>query len=362
MAAATRRTAMKLDARLEALRIPASVKPISDIPSPQVDLKCDDPLVALMASPEFNSANEYFFHNSVASRSLVTPQAQALLYCLIRNLRPDHVLEIGAFRAGTTEAICRGLHANDNGMLHSVDPFRGEHIKLVFKLWPPALLRRVQLYEMDSMAFYMEMANAAVHPDIVFVDGNHDYEFALYDIGAGARAIRPGGFIFIDNVSQVGPFFAARDFLAANPGWRELGSSVHDYNREKAFDRARTTISETDFIVLRAPATYLVADRPVNFGVEIWRHSSVAGIRLKFLPPRQPGKLIVQVVFRGFGTSLAETWAEATAELTPTMEELSIAFSEPPQIAGDFTTFRVEPWLIWRGDEPLQLTRPPEPY
>ena len=80
------------------------------------------------------------------------------------------------------------------------------------------------------MDFYMEMERQSVRPGVVFVDGNHDYEFALFDIGRAAKYMTPGGFIFVDNVAQPGPFFAARDFLSANPGWREIG------------DRPRATI------------------------------------------------------------------------------------------------------------------------
>ena len=83
------------------------------------------------------------------------------------------------------------------------------------------------------------MERQHIHPELVFVDGNHDYEFAFFDIACGARTIAPGGFIVVDNIAQPGPFFAARDFLAANPDWRELGTAATDYNRDKAFDRRR---------------------------------------------------------------------------------------------------------------------------
>ena len=106
---------------------------------------------------------------------------------------------------------------------------------------------------MSSMDFYMEMERQSVRPGVVFVDGNHDYEFALFDIGRAAKYMTPGGFIFVDNVAQPGPFFAARDFLSANPGWREIGGSTEGHNASLSFDRKRSAIPDTDFIVLRAP-------------------------------------------------------------------------------------------------------------
>jgi hypothetical protein len=36
--------------------------------------------------------------------------------------------------------------------------------------------------------------------------------------------------------------------------------------------------------------------------------------------------------------------------------------TEPLSIAGQFDRYIVEPWLAWRGDAPLELSCPPEPY
>lgn len=357
-----RQQAARLDIHLNCLDQPIAIKAIADIPVPHVDLASDDPIAAIMAAPKFTAVTTFFSDNPVTTRSLVSPQAQALLFCLIRNLRPDHVFEIGCFQAGTTEAVCRALHANGSGMAHTVDPFCGEQIKAVFKCWPPELLRRVQLYATDSMPFYWEQEQRRIKPGLVFVDGNHQYEYALFDIGCAARAVTPAGFIVVDNIAQAGPFFAARDFLATNPGWRELGSSIREYNRDKAFDPHRTTIVNTDFMVLRAPTHLRLNERPVNFGVMPWQQSSVAGIHLKFLPPDQPGMLNVQAVLRGFGAQLAETLGETTAEVAPNTEELSLTFTPAAQLTGQYTSFTVEPWLIWRGPGQLRLVGPPKLY
>ena len=63
---------------------------------------------------------------------------------------------------------------------------------------------------------------------MIFVDGNHDYEFALFDILSAARALEPGGLIVIDNISQPGPYFALLEFLAKNPGWRQWGRDLRE--------------------------------------------------------------------------------------------------------------------------------------
>ena len=361
-----RRAIKKVEIRFAGFERTVSVKPTVDIPFPKIDLVAgDDPVAAIMAAPELASARAFFADNPVTYRSLETPTAHALLYCLIRNLRPDHVFEIGTYRAGTTEAICRALCANEGGTAHTVDPFTGDYAEVVLKSWPPELLRRVKLYAMDSMTFYMEMRRQKIRPDLVFVDGEHDYEFVLFDIGAAARLIGPGGFLFIDNIDQAGPFLAARDFLATNPGWREVGSSLRDYNAEKAFDPQRNMIPQTDFIALQAPHTYPVDQRPRDFGLVRQSSNRINGLRLQLQSPSRPGKLIVQIVFRGFGgTQLWETAADATINLHPgaVTQSVDVAFSPPQQLADGCVYYTVESWLIWRGEEPLQLLQLPEPY
>jgi predicted O-methyltransferase YrrM len=360
---ALRRKANELEIRLDGLHKGLEVRPIADIAFPVLDLAaCDDPVAAIMESPEFDPATAFFNDNPVAERSLIPPQAQAILYGLVRNLRPDHVFEIGSYKAGTTEALCRALYANGKGLAHTVDPFRSDYVAAVLKCWPPELFRHVRLHAMDSMAFYKDMERQNVHPGIVFVDGNHDYEYAAFDIACGARAVTPGGYIFVDNVAQPGPFFAARDFLLANPDWRELGTAATDYDRGKAFDRYRRTILNTDFMVLRAPVRHAVGERPFNAGRVRTGAGKVTGVRLKFVPPPVPGSLDVQVVLRGFGAEAGETTGEATVQLEPGTGELAVTLAPPAALDGQFAYFTVEPWLIWHGGEPLQLLADPQPY
>jgi predicted O-methyltransferase YrrM len=360
---AMRRKAKELEIRLDGLHKGLAIKPISDIAFPKIDLATSkNPIAEILGAPEIDATKTYFYDNPASERSLISSQSQALLYSLIRNLRPEYVFEIGTYKAGTTEAICRALLANDKGTAHAVDPFQGEYIAAVLKFWPPELFRHVRLHMKDSMAFFGDMERQRIHPELVFVDGNHEYEYAAFDIACGARLLAPGGFIFVDNISQPGPFFAARDFLAANTGWRELGNTATHYNRDKAFDNGRGTVAETDFMILRAPMTYGVGERPFNIVRTRWSTSKVAGVRLKFVPPDQAGCLTVQVVLRGFGMVPAETTAEATVQVEAGANELSVTLAPPAQVEGQFVYFTVEPWLIWHGTQPLQLLAAPEPF
>jgi predicted O-methyltransferase YrrM len=355
------RKARHLEAKLDGLDKGLAVHPITDIACPSFDLaRVDDPVKEVLSSKEFETTTRFFSDNPAAQRSLVSGEAQALLYCIIRNLRPDHVFEIGSYKAGTTEALCRALQANGHGILHTVDPFRGDYVAATIVHWPTELLRHVSIHPLSSMDFYMEMERQTVRPGVVFVDGNHDYEFALFDIGRAARYMTPGGFIFVDNVAQPGPFFAARDFLSANPGWREVGGSTEGYDASRSFDRKRSAIPSTDFIVLRAPSAHIVSDRPTTFGRTRWWSPTVKGIELQLGSPAATGLLDLQVVLRGFGVQPVEMIGETSLRLRGSSGSVSVPLEITAQ--GQFTYFTVEPWLVWRGDQPLAITAPPKPY
>jgi predicted O-methyltransferase YrrM len=355
------RKARHLEAKLDGLDKGLAVHPIMDIAWPSFDLaRVDDPVKEVLSSKEFETTTRFFSDNPAAQRSLVSGEAQALLYCIIRNLRPDHVFEIGSYKAGTTEALCRALQANGHGILHTVDPFRGDYVAATIAHWPTKLLRHVSIHPLSSMDFYMEMERQSVRPGVVFVDGNHDYEFALFDIGRAARYMTPGGFIFVDNVAQPGPFFAARDFLSANPGWREVGGSTEGYDASRSFDRKRSAIPSTDFIVLRAPSAHIVSDRPTTFGRTRWWSPTVKGIELQLGSSAATGLLDLQVVLRGFGVQPVEMIGETSLRLQGSSGSVSVPLEITAQ--GQFTYFTVEPWLVWRGDQPLAITAPPKPY
>jgi len=66
----------KLEIRLNGFDKTIAVKPVTDIPCPMLDLAtCDDPVAAIMATPEFDAAMAFFADNPVTTRSLETPAA-----------------------------------------------------------------------------------------------------------------------------------------------------------------------------------------------------------------------------------------------------------------------------------------------
>jgi predicted O-methyltransferase YrrM len=325
---------------------------------PTIAPDVDDPVAAITAAPEFSALADFFATIDQAERALVSAVSQAVLYALVRNLRPDNVIEIGTYRAATSKAICRALEANGRGVLHTVDPANSWPIVRLIRRWPPELRKRVCFYPGSSMDFFNLAMFRCLTSELIFVDGNHDYEYALFDIQSAARLVRPGGFVVVDNVSQTGPFFAARDFLQANPAWRECGHCLGAGESAAAFDLQRSTIAGTDMCVLRAPLRRMIGARPQTDGPQKFAPTEINGVALAIARP-VTGTLHVQYVVRVREPVMSEETTLTSVDLTgasgPTRVTLSWHFT-PDHLRLERT---VELWLSWSGDGALELSEPP---
>ena len=353
-----------LPASLAAIDFAVNVAPLEDIPFARgIDPRgTADPSPAIATSSELDQAGTYFAQNASSSRSLVSAVSHAWLYTLIRLLKPVHVAEIGTYMAGTSQTICRALALNGAGTLHTTDPFGATRVPAILAQWPDVLRRHVQFYPLTSMDFFSEMlAKPDMRADLVFVDGNHDYEFAAYDIGCAARMTKPGGFIVVDNVSQAGPFFAARDFLALNPHWTECRVTDRLYDEGRAFEAGRSNIANTDFIVVRSPVGRMVGARPVSFGEAVLESTGFREIRCKLGSPVGDGTLRIQAILRGFSGRIdpRELVAEASRVVGPADAGQDLIVPLPLDAGAEYDVARLELWLTWTGSKLLPLREPP---
>jgi predicted O-methyltransferase YrrM len=323
-------------------------------PFAPIDLSVNDPIPLILASPEFQEAVQTFANSPSIKAALLSPDSQALLYSLIRLMRPDIAIEIGTYMASTTEAMALAVAENGSGRLHTVDPFGAQRAPPIIARWPSALRAVTELHLTDSMLFFWSMQQQGVRADLVFVDGNHDYEFALFDIQCAARLMNSGGFVVIDNIAQPGPFFAARDFMerAIAQGWCECGNSLGRFSPAEPFDRDRTTIHNTDFCVLRAPRSILVGNRPIMFGDLHWTRDNS---ELRLRPAEKvTGKLHAQFVIRIF-ESMPREIIQSVSIACDELNEINVPISFPPVLVKNARQ-TVEPWLTWEGSDDLRLT------
>lgn len=341
-----------------------AVAPLSEIPFAAIDLgKVENPIAPIVQAPEFAETVRYFRDAPSATRSLLNEWSQALLYTAIRNRQPDHVVEIGTYKGGTSETLCRALHANGRGTLHTLSPFDAELFGANRQWWPRELQELVRYYPMTSMEFFITSDTQNLIFDLVLIDGNHDYEFASFDIQSAARRLTPGGFIFVDNVSQAGPFLAATEFLAANPDWIDCGVRPLNTACERAFDYGRSNVPFTDFVIFRAPRYYTVGTKPQNFGSIGWTTAPLHGLRVALAGSQCAGTLRAQCILRAFSDDrIDELVGEADRTIDGDDADVDIAFAPPVAANGEFSFYRVETWLMWSGARPLRLVKAPDPY
>jgi predicted O-methyltransferase YrrM len=347
--------------RWAAVREPGSREVLQPEACPSVDLDVDDPIAAVLAAPEFSALDDFFNTPNPTAPALVSACTQALLYALVRNLRPEHVIEIGTYRASTSQAICRALHANGHGLLHTVDPLGIRSIITLLRSWPAALRERLCYYPMSSMDFFARAVSRGWTSDLIFVDGNHDYEYALYDIASAARVVRPGGFIAIDNISQGGVIEAARDFVRDRPSWRECGHALDAAPVGTAFDLGRSTIAGTDLCVIRAPVHQIIGRRLATWGQQVVTQAQLCGIEMTVSSPAT-GKLYAQSVARVLEHRMSEVSSETSITLDNAIGPTRVALPwvvAPEDVPLERT---IELWLSWSGDSELALTAPPRFY
>jgi len=195
-----------------------------EIAWPAVDMNGPDPVAAIIATAEYRQAAKWF--ETDLDRPMTSACSRALLYCLTRNLRPRNAFEIGTYRAGSSEAICRALERNGTGVLHTTDPFGRLRVPPILMRWPRRLRQRIKFYPWNSMAFLMHMQDMKLTTPLAFVDGHHDYPFALFDLQLVATLTEPAGFVVMDNMDLAGVVQAVDRFLSDNPGWRVCGESA----------------------------------------------------------------------------------------------------------------------------------------
>ena len=276
------------------------VRPLSLImdAAPLAFVTTSESIVEMLAAPGYPKVLSYF--SNYPKRSMVTVNSRAFLFTLIRAIRPKVVAEVGTLYAGTTEVIARAVCENGGGIIHTTDPFDIEERPEIIASWPQALRDVTQFHALNSMDFFLLLDRMRVTLELVLVDGNHNYEFALFDLQMAAKLLRPRGIIVMNNAEQSGPFRAAQSFLAANTGWRELGQAIASHDPSLPFDTTRASLPNTTFIVLKAPNHIPIGAGPHSWGETRTDASRLDGFRLELSRQIATGTLHYQAILRAF--------------------------------------------------------------
>lgn len=347
----------------------SSFRPLQPIPGEDPG---DKPL-SLLAKMRDNTAfpkHVLRYFKDYPSRSFISDESRALLYSLIRTLQPEVVIEVGTLFGGTTEVLARALWRNGRGVVHTTDPFGAERCPPIFAAWPAELQKITFFHPLMSMDFFLELERRGLMIDMALIDGNHDYEFAFFDLLMTARRLRPGGVVVLDNVDQSGPFHAARDFLAKNPGWTEMGDGIASYDPCRPFNPDRSSASRTTFLMLRSPHFLSISEPPRSWGQVAASGPSLAGFTLDLPAQVTGGTLHYLATFRSFSVGshdIAEgkTRGGVRLDLDGEASVVEHRFERPsrPEVAEpERFTFEIDiSWQADPGAPPLSLAEVPRP-
>lgn len=303
-------------------------------------------------------------YRNYPERSLQSDEARALLHHLIVMRKPERALEIGTYEAGTTEVLARAMWEADRGHLDTIDPFGGERCPPLIAKFPAKLQERITFLAMNSGSYFDRAMARGMLYDFIFIDGNHEFEYALFDLMCAARLIRPGGLVVLDNIEQPGPRLATKMFLESHPQWNDVADVVRKINPAAPFMMPQPSFPDTKFYLLEAPPFYGVGDEPRSFGSSDVDKAEVHGIDLELASPAR-GKLHIHVFARTFGLSPPEELdCQMVVDLDTSERRVRIPLDRPLRSTHlkDGLPRRVEIILAFPGDQALALTSPPAPY
>jgi predicted O-methyltransferase YrrM len=128
----------------------------------------------------------------------ISPQNSQALYAFVRHQRPQCVVEIGMAYAVSTLSILSGLAENGAGRCISIDPYIG---------WASG--REVALHQVERAGFaglhrhmhepsytaLPRLIDDKTHVDLVYIDGNHNFDYAFTDFFLADKLISKGSVI-----------------------------------------------------------------------------------------------------------------------------------------------------------------------
>ena len=295
-----------------------------------------DWLVGLAATPEYRELTAAV-NDRPDLRSITGADEVATLALLVGRLRPLLTLEIGTFFAGTTRVLAEAsVAARVGGRVVTLDPFGGHRVPGILSTWPEAVRAHVEYRDATSMCYFakLDLPKAGKSPlGLVFVDGNHAFEYALFDIIRGADHLTPGGAVVVDNMDQDGPRQAAAQFLEWNPAWRLFAGGKLYHAGDPV--NAELTASPVGWGVLVAPAGVQVSGTVMKSFEHGVPYQPIRAVRFHVAAVSGPGTLSVKLNYHASPRSYSVTGVGLVIDLRTTTVPVSgagdaLAAFDPP--------------------------------
>ena len=147
----------------------------------------------------------------------ITAREEIAFMCLYINATgASNILEIGTYFAETTKIL--GNWIGRTGKLTTIDPYGAHRVPQLLEKFEKQISDKIQYLPMYSMEFFASFSekrqeSSTFNFELVFVDGNHNYEYALFDILSSSKVISADGIIVVDNSDQDSVALALTNFL-----------------------------------------------------------------------------------------------------------------------------------------------------
>lgn len=152
-----------------------------------------------------NSDNEFLIGTlDTAFEGAGGADKKLILLALVYALDAKLVYEVGVNYGGTAAVMCRGLQTTGGRYV-------GFELKEALKPVEAGLIERfgvpVEIVWGDSaLTVPKRLAETGERPDLFFVDGGHTPEQFKTDLNNALACVRPGGFIFMDDIEALKPY------------------------------------------------------------------------------------------------------------------------------------------------------------
>jgi len=138
--------------------------------------------------------------------SLMPPAQRVFFWSFIYGVCPERYLEIGTASGGSAKLVMSAILAL------GLENFHGVCIDPEFEISP-----RLKEYLEPRFTFFEELSSLKVMKkarqqanglfDVILVDGDHSYDYALADIALAVPFLRPGGYLLVDDAG----YYQVRD-------------------------------------------------------------------------------------------------------------------------------------------------------
>lgn len=266
------------------------------------------------------------------------PDEVALLCDVIEHLRVDLAVEIGSLFGQTSRQMAEAV-AGHGGKLITIDPYGGHRLPDIIAGWPEPLQAVTEFRPVFSMELFARLAEREIEDNarptlgVVYVDGNHRFEYAFYDIMEAAAGLMPGGAIFVDDMDQEGPRLAVLQFLRLNPAWKLYYRGRIWSAPITARDLLSTGNADVGWGTLIAPAAIQVAMKGRSFRGRLERQEVITGLQLNTRAPLARVELRINLIYSAWaydfhitGEGVSALRREESVEIGPGDEAIQIVF------------------------------------